>query len=114
MPPISLAVLLGAALAFYGNRLDDPLWSAYLPLLLWLAWCQPARRPVLLGIAAMLWANAVLGWHLDRRLGGADDHRDVRVDGRIVDLVSRQPGRLRFHVEVDAHSPASRLLYDAV
>jgi len=86
MPRYALAMVLGALLAFFGNRLPDPFWSAYLPLLLLFAYFNPAYRFVLLLFAATLWSSAVMHHQLSHRLHAEFDHREVLLSGTIADI----------------------------
>jgi hypothetical protein len=64
MPQTALAILLGALLAFFGNQLQDPFWASCIPLLLWLARCNPGYRFVALLALGFLWSNGLLQHHL--------------------------------------------------
>ncbi len=86
MPQYALAMLFGALLAFYGNQLPDPFWSAYLPLLLLLArFCPRYRLLCLLG-ASFLWCTTVMHHHLSQRLHSDFDNRTVLLTAEIADL----------------------------
>lgn len=99
MPAFAAIVVLGSLLALYGNDLPDRLWSAYVPMLLLFAGCNPAwRRPLLLA-AAYLWAAALMHYHLDHRLPAAFDNRSARVSGTVADLPQIGNGRVRFYLD---------------
>lgn len=86
MPQSALAVLIGALLAFYGNQLQDPLWCAYLPLLLLLARYSPRYRWLCLLAASLLWSSALLHWQIGHRLEAGFDNRVVTLSGQVADL----------------------------
>jgi len=86
MPQIALAILLGALFAFYGNQLQDPFWTSFLPLLLLLARCNPKCRFVALIAASVLWSSAILQLQLSHRLIDDFDNRIVLLSGVIADI----------------------------
>ena len=99
MPQHALAILVGALLAFYGNRLPDPFWSAYVPALLLLACCHSRYRFLLLLAAAFLWSSALLHHHLSHRLLDSFDNRILLLSGVIADIPQRYPDRVSLYLE---------------
>ena len=99
MPQHALAILVGALLAFYGNRLPDPFWSAYAPALLLLACCHSRYRFLLLLAAAFLWSSALLHHHLSHRLLDSFDNRNLLLSGVIADIPQLYPDRVSLYLE---------------
>jgi len=99
MPQHALAILVGALIAYYGNRLPDPFWSAYAPALLLLACCHSRYRFVLLLMAAFLWSSALLHNHLSHRLLDSYDNRILRVSGVIADIPRLYPDRVSLYLK---------------
>jgi len=99
MPQHALAILVGALLAFYGNRLPDPFWSAYAPALLFLACCHSRYRFLLLLAAAFLWSSALLHHHLSHRLLDSYDNRILLLSGVIADIPQLYPDRVSLYLE---------------
>ena len=96
MPLIALAVLFGALFAFYGNSLPEPLWFAYWPVLLLLAWCQTRYRFLLVMSAAYLFTGSVFYSSLQRQLPVELHDQTLTLRGEIVSLITRRPGRQTF------------------
>jgi competence protein ComEC len=90
---------VGALLAFYGNRLPDPFWSAYAPALLFLACCHSRYRFLLLLAAAFLWSSALLHHHLSHRLLDSFDNRILLLSGVIADIPQLYPDRVSLYLE---------------
>ena len=86
MPHVALAILLGALLAFYGNQLQDPFWSAYAPLLLLLARCNRHCRLLCVLGFGLLWSSAVLHQYSAHRLHDDFDNKIVLLSGVIADI----------------------------
>jgi competence protein ComEC len=99
MPQYALAILVGALLAFYANRLPDPFWSAYAPLLPLLAICLRRYRFILLLAFAFLWSSALLHDHLSHRLPASFDNRSLLLSGVIADIPRVYPGRVSLYLE---------------
>ncbi|MCP4469767.1 MAG: DNA internalization-related competence protein ComEC/Rec2 [Gammaproteobacteria bacterium] len=109
MPQHALAILMGALIAFYGNRLPDPFWSAYAPALLLLACCCCRYRFVFLLAAAFLWSSALLHHHLSHRLLDSFDNRSLLLSGVIADIPQLYPGRINLFLKdlrIDAYPAA--------
>lgn len=94
MPQVALAVLSGALLAFYGNQLPAPFWTAYIPLLLFIARCNSRCRFILLLLTAFLWSSAVLQQRLEHRLHDEFDDRELVLSGVIADVPQRRRERI--------------------
>ena len=106
MPQSAIAILSGTLLAWYGNDLPDPLWTACLPLLLLTGAANPACRCLSLAAAAYLWSAAVFQHNLEYRLDESYDNRVTRLRGIVADLPVALPGRLRIElrdIEIDAY-----------
>jgi competence protein ComEC len=99
MPQHALAILVGALLAFYGNRLPDPFWSAYAPLLLLIACCYSRYRSILLLAAAFLWSSALLHQHLSYRLLDSFDNRSLLLSGVIADIPRLYSDRVSLYLD---------------
>ena len=99
MPQHALAILVGALFAFYANRLPDPFWTAFAPLLLILACCQPRYRFVLLIAISFLWSSALFHNHLTHRLLDDFDDRSLLLTGVVADIPQRYPDRISLYLE---------------
>ncbi|MCP4877492.1 MAG: DNA internalization-related competence protein ComEC/Rec2 [Gammaproteobacteria bacterium] len=100
MPLHALAMVLGSLLALYGNQLPDQSWLAVVPILLWLFYCNPAYRFVLLFMSAYLWSSAILHYHLDHRLADSYDHQIALVQGTVSGIPQIKPGRIGFYLQI--------------
>jgi competence protein ComEC len=109
MPQHALAIVLGSLLAFYGNELPDPAWSALMPISLLLGRYCPAYRFSLILIAAYLWSSAAFHYHLDHRLLAAYDSEVVMVRGIVADIPQIRHGRISLYlkaIEIDGYPGA--------
>lgn len=93
---ISIALVFGSALAFWGFQLPDPLWLSFLPFLLLLAWLQPAYRLMYIFLSAFLWASFHLQLQLDKRIPSDLDGKIFQVSGVIDDIVELRNRSVRF------------------
>ena len=101
---ISIAIVFGSALAFWGFQLPDPLWLSFLPFLLLLAKLQPANRVIYLFIAAFLWTSFHLQLQLDKRLPGDLDGEIFQISGVVDDIVELRSQSVRFLLAPDSIS----------
>ncbi len=99
MPQHALAVVLGSLLAFWGNELPDPLWSAFLPILLALSYLSPGYRFITLMTAAFLWSCSVFHYELDHRLAAEYDNRITRLEAVVVNLPELDQKRIRLYLK---------------
>ena len=109
MPQHALAIVLGSLLAFYGNELPDPAWSALMPISLLLGRYCPTYRFSLILIAAYLWSSAAFHYHLDHRLLAAYDNQVVMVRGIVADIPQLGHGRISLYlkaIEIDDYPGA--------
>lgn len=101
MIAISLAVICGTALEFWGNTLIDSFWISYLPIVLLLAWLQPGLRILCLCLSAMLWSSLLLNMVIERQLSDDFDNRIVLVRGTVSDIVEHRRHSIRFYLKPD-------------
>jgi len=99
MPQHALAVVLGSLFAFFGNELFDSLWSAFLPILLALAFLNPGYRFITLMAAAFLWSCSVFHYELDHRLHAEYENRITRLEAVVVDLPELDQKRIRLYLQ---------------
>lgn len=111
---ISIAIVFGSALAFWGYQLPDPLWLSFLPFLLLLARYQPAYRVIFLFFAAFLWASFHLQLQLDKRLPGDLDGEIFQVSGVVDDIVELRSQSIRFLLVPDSISNDRVVLPDKI
>ncbi len=114
MISISIAIVFGSALAFWGYQLPDPLWLSFLPVLLLLARYQPAYRVILLFFAAFLWASFHLQLQLDKRLPGDLDGEIFQISGVVDDIVELRSQSIRFLLAPDGISNDRVVLPDKI
>ena len=111
---ISIAIVFGSALAFWGYQLPDPLWTSFLPFLLLLAKLQPPNRVIYLFIAAFLWASFHLQLQLDKRLPGDLDGEIFQIAGVVDDIVELRSQSVRFLLAPDSISNDRVILPDKI
>jgi competence protein ComEC len=99
MPQHALAIVLGSLFAFFGNELPDPLWSAFLPILLALSFLSPGYRFITLMAAAFLWSCSVFHYQLDHRLVAEYDNRITRLEAVVVNLPEVDRKRVRLYLK---------------
>lgn len=111
---ISIAIVFGSVLAFWGYQLPDSLWLSFIPFLLLLARYQPAYRVIYLFIAAFLWASFHLQLQLDKRLPGDLDGEIFQISGVVDDIVELRSQSIRFLLVPDSISNDRVVLPDKI
>ena len=96
MTEISIFILTGTALAFWGGPLPDPHWYTFLPVLLFLAWLIPRYRYLTILALSFLWASLQIQFQLDRNLAEEFDAETVLVSGVVADIVEYRRDSIRF------------------
>ena len=99
MPQHALAIVLGTLLAFYGNDLPDPAWSAFAPIPLLLCRYCPDYRFTLVLAAAFLWSSAAFHYHLEHRLVAEYDNQVTLVRGIVADIPELDHGRISLYLK---------------
>ena len=88
----------------------DPLFVAFLPIFLLLAWLHARARPVALFACGFLWALLRAQYLLVSVLPGPLEGQALVVDGRVVGLPSDDARRLRFDFQISAARRDGRAL----
>ena len=102
MLQVALFFALGVAWLETGRSLPDPMWCAFLPMVVWAAFSQARARIGWAAVAGFLWA--ALPAHLQQAsaLPEALDGQSIEVIGTVRGLPQADPMKVRFDIDVQA------------